>query len=732
MVSESASRGTWLSAFPWVSSSVDHDSMGDIDLAQYLDETPAEIGSVIVANLGALILERMHKRSFFEIFPQVPASLSLDALELSAREVNLFSFRDMETFDDLGALTTAALLMWRNSGVVTVTKILECLCWANIHSALELGTDLAPETAERWSENSAQVAINNPLAGVAITHLTTLAEWQVVRGEPNSAILDTHALAGSLPALVETAKDWLLSASASTWLGVSVAEYRLAQIIGDHMAALESREVSILMDRILSKTPATLDALGVAFGVTRERVRQLESRLIGLLRSWVDTDTKLGSYSVAVRQRINKLSKLSNLLGQMPELEQIISGTDMPAWYILDVFDTSFESDGEWIAEPSLSELKQLTVLAFQEAETAPGIAPYSDLQAALQDRDQLSDSEVRSWLMHCGYSPLLDHFISADIRSIPELAFAYLHITGAPASIDEMHARVFPDRSARSARNAIFSDPRMIRVGQSDIGLREWGAREYSGIRDAIDAIISSQVQIKLDDLIINLTTDFDVSPRSIITYAGSWPFETINGVVQRAGQVVPSSKPLSQTRNIYCVDNKLRLVFKATTDHLRGSGFAIATSLASALGLIPGTKRSLSSSPSPITLSWMNAQPSLGSIRAQLLELDGTVGESIAIDLNESSATVSKLREAETEDLRARIGLEAGAELERSIVASALFLSPSAPWAVSIQALRDRGASVLADQIVAEIGSNPAYGLAQSSNKSKFRIISIDESQG
>ena len=50
-------------------------------------------------------------------------------------------------------------------------------------------------------------------------------------------------------------------------------------------ATLEGRELEIFRDRIVADEPITLQELGDKFGVSRERVRQLEARLVGKLRA---------------------------------------------------------------------------------------------------------------------------------------------------------------------------------------------------------------------------------------------------------------------------------------------------------------------------------------------------------------------------------------------------------------------------------------------------------------
>jgi RNA polymerase sigma-32 factor len=50
---------------------------------------------------------------------------------------------------------------------------------------------------------------------------------------------------------------------------------------------LDERDRRILEERILSEEPRTLQELGEAFGVTRERVRQLEARLVARLSEYL-------------------------------------------------------------------------------------------------------------------------------------------------------------------------------------------------------------------------------------------------------------------------------------------------------------------------------------------------------------------------------------------------------------------------------------------------------------
>jgi RNA polymerase sigma-32 factor len=70
-----------------------------------------------------------------------------------------------------------------------------------------------------------------------------------------------------------------------------VADHELRQVflarVKEFAERLEPRERTILDDRVLAEEPRTLQEIGDELGVTRERVRQLEKRLVDRLRVYL-------------------------------------------------------------------------------------------------------------------------------------------------------------------------------------------------------------------------------------------------------------------------------------------------------------------------------------------------------------------------------------------------------------------------------------------------------------
>jgi RNA polymerase sigma-32 factor len=62
--------------------------------------------------------------------------------------------------------------------------------------------------------------------------------------------------------------------------------------LAEFIKGLEERDEDILRNRILSDNPLTLDELGAKYGITKERTRQLEARIIKRLRDYIKKDVK--------------------------------------------------------------------------------------------------------------------------------------------------------------------------------------------------------------------------------------------------------------------------------------------------------------------------------------------------------------------------------------------------------------------------------------------------------
>jgi RNA polymerase sigma-32 factor len=75
--------------------------------------------------------------------------------------------------------------------------------------------------------------------------------------------------------------------SSETAVGAAELRQVFLEKIGEFSATLGERDQQILEERVLSDEPRTLAELGEDFGVSRERVRQLEAKLVKRLRAYM-------------------------------------------------------------------------------------------------------------------------------------------------------------------------------------------------------------------------------------------------------------------------------------------------------------------------------------------------------------------------------------------------------------------------------------------------------------
>ncbi len=109
-----------------------------------------------------------------------------------------------------------------------------------------------------------------------------LGNWELSLDQPIGENQDSTLL-DVLPSHHEPADEQLADHQLKTLFRAKLAEFS---------TTLEERDEDILRNRILSDHPLTLDDLGDKYGITKERTRQLEARIIKRLRDYIKKDIK--------------------------------------------------------------------------------------------------------------------------------------------------------------------------------------------------------------------------------------------------------------------------------------------------------------------------------------------------------------------------------------------------------------------------------------------------------
>lgn len=109
-----------------------------------------------------------------------------------------------------------------------------------------------------------------------------LGNWELSLDQPIGEDQE-GTLLDILPSHQEPADEQIADHQLKTLFRAKLAEF---------ITTLEERDEDILRNRILSEQPLTLDDLGEKYGITKERTRQLEARIIKRLRDYMKKDIK--------------------------------------------------------------------------------------------------------------------------------------------------------------------------------------------------------------------------------------------------------------------------------------------------------------------------------------------------------------------------------------------------------------------------------------------------------
>lgn len=664
---------SWADAFPWIPSKAADQvweqgqwwdwAIDDIDLATR---------NSVVGNIVSLAIDRLGKWAIGEVFPGLPSDVQLARLDLPVRAKNVLYRAQIHTGADAAELPVEALFEFRNAGVGTVTAILREL--------VELSSSQAQATV-RGEDSSADefdaVAAPSPWLGGLLQDLETLAEWNHSLGLGDRGVLSELPL-GAPDAAVQARKR-LLDLSADDVLPSSAAN--VANQLDGAIHGLDERYQAILAKRFFAWNSKTLEDMGQEFGVTRERVRQLEVKARAKLNDIVTGDTPVGRVASLVRTQIRGVRPLEELLAEVPALAVEVLTVGQPAWRVIDVLDDAYEIADGWCAEPSFEAARRDTAVFLDELADAFGVVRLADVTLSNDEAGSLP--WLKDWLIYLGYA-VRDQFVLLKTGSLNDMAAAILSIEGAPLTFDELHQKV--GRGAPgSLRNQVSTDPTFTRVDREHFALTEWGMEGYTNIRGEIGKLLEqADGELPLASVVESLVDRFGVSANSVAVYAGSPPFQVMNGIVrQDTGQLAGSGKNPAKVQRYYRRGDDWLYRTTVTFDHLRGSGWPASTALATILRMAPGEYTELPSWLGNQKFSYKNHQPSYGSIKRFLEDMDLGIGDEIFLVFKaDGSFDVEQLPDVPTDKMAQALRL-VGADMSLDVVGAIAALGSAIKFA-------------------------------------------------
>jgi RNA polymerase sigma factor (sigma-70 family) len=659
--------------------------------------------------LSSFALDRLARWNIGQIFPGLSSETVLGDLPLTTRARNAFARFGYCVASDLQGAELADLLSWPQIGVGTVDSILQCLGDAATGTAAPVLRQPRADATGRYRHTPAAADQLTSWEASFLDDLRLIASWYVAIGTPAKPLLDGPLSLGTPPEIAK-ARQRLEQISAGDVLDQERAELDAAELLDRVIGGLDPRAQEILAQRFFADEPETLDELGRAMGVTRERVRQIEAKARANLVESLETVGALKLVSAAVRELVGTVLPLDSLLQLLPALARTVEAVHQPAWRILDRLDDAYEIEDGWCVAPTMLGAQEVTQTRLLELANPYGVVRLADVGVLNPNLPpEIDGRALVAWLRHCDY--VLDgDFVLTRTRSLGDRAASILSIVGSPLSSQKLLDRFGIERSVSSLKNAMAIDDRFERVDRDRWALTEWGLASYSGVRALVrEEVARAGGHIAMETLIEHITGKYSVSASSVVAYASAAPFEVKGSIVRLALGDQTVRKTPERTRRLYRRGDAWLYRIRVTKDHLRGSGSVAPMAIASILGLQFGRTRQLETPLGPQSITWTGNQPAFGTIRRFLIADDIGIDRELFLVIGDDGTfgteLVQPLIHEPLTDALTLIGAtsEKARATPRMTLAAAIGLPAESPGASVIGGFRERGDADIADLLVA-----------------------------
>lgn len=324
-------------------------------------------------------------------------------------------------------------------------------------------------------------------------------------------------------------------------LSMTQLSFKPKQVTKRLLAPLPDRAREVLTERYgLGKdtTPSTLEAIGKSYGITRERVRQIENYAIQSIRK---NDAFQGEAAVFA-----ELAEQIDAMGAIvPEEEFLASVARDTAnrnhvHFLLvvgDLFEKSKEDTNfthRWHVDKQVADSVQKALQALYNNLSDDDLIPEGEMVAnflrEVTDLNEKYKQEeiVKRWLSlsrKIGKNPLGEwgKATSPNVRAKGMRDYAYLVIKrhGSPMHFREVASAITELFSRRAheatCHNELIKDERFVLVGRGLYALREWG---YEGgvVKDVIVDIIKKHGALSRDDIIDHVSRERYVKDNTIL----------------------------------------------------------------------------------------------------------------------------------------------------------------------------------------------------------------------
>jgi hypothetical protein len=282
----------------------------------------------------------------------------------------------------------------------------------------------------------------------------------------------------------------------------------------------------------------TLEAIGQSYGITRERVRQIENYGIHSIQK-SDVYKKNYELFVEMQKLINQLG--GGLIAEHVLLDELTNDSVIKnhLYFILVVGDQFYKSKENpqythrWFTERKIADAVETALKSVYKSLNNDELVSENEIinrfrNALLEITDKQDDAVLKRWLMiskEIGRNPLGDwgHSDSPNIRVKGIRDYAYLAVKrhGSPMHFREV-AETINDLFGHKAHvatthNELIKDGRFVLVGRGLYALTEWGY--ISGVvKDVLREILIQEGPLSREEIIDKVRKERYVKDNTIL----------------------------------------------------------------------------------------------------------------------------------------------------------------------------------------------------------------------
>ena len=431
-----------------------------------------------------------------------------------------------------------------------------CLGTSKLKTRAALSNDLPP--SEPNSQNDWAFTIIS-LQGAA-----------VFRGSPDTGIaLDSEATGVSVSCLAEK-------------LGVELPEKKF----DEYLDKLDSRTLDILTSRTFKLgLPDTLEDIAVRWNISRERVRQIETKASDNLHNrFSETFKRFGKKSIS--PLINHVFRIDILHAIATRISQFSRHRELLAGFCADIFGP-WQRTGHWIFQSSLQSRVEQLLYSLPEKSSRYGIIAGDAIEIGCEglflspkDRDQYLKDVLG----------LGNYFgVWTNKKTLRCQVAAALCKIGRPATKEEIADLL--NHPMQSIGSIMANIEGIVRADRYRWGFNEWVEDAYDGIYGEIEQRINEyNGSVPVHIIMGEIPAQFDVAESSVKAYLASSAFVVDNGMVRMANKEEYVPRSPSRCADAIRIGDRWGYRTLIHDRHFNGYSLGINFDIAYVNGLRPG----------------------------------------------------------------------------------------------------------------------------------------------